>query len=302
MHSKPDSVVTTHPPGGVSTDERESRLTRSIRQASLDGSVAMGVFVTCGFPNAEATPHILAAIADAGADFIELGMPFSDPLAEGIPIQRSSERAILGGSTLDRVLSAAQTFTGQHDTPLVLMGYYNPILQYGLSNFCRNAESSGVDGLIIPDLPPEESGPLEAAASAHNLDLIFLVAPNTSADRVRQIDRRSTGFVYAVSTTGVTGGQIQPTDSIDQYLQTVADIVEQNPLLVGFGIRTPDDAVKLSNHTDGFIVGSAVISTIEALWDDETIDDSDRLTRLTAFVRSLKPPIEARPPLPPGNE
>ncbi len=248
----------------------------------------MGIFVTAGFPDQTATLPILDAIVAGGADFIELGMPFSDPLAEGVPIQRSSERALRGGSNLDRTLSTAKSFTEKHDVPLVLMGYYNPILQYGISNFCTSAESSGVVGLIIPDLPPEEAGPLADAAAECNLDLVFLVAPNTSSNRIRSIDAKSSGFVYAVSTTGVTGSQISGTNLIDQYLQQTAELVENNPLLVGFGIRTADDARALSKHTDGFIVGSAVVSIIESLWETQ-LTQSERCLQLTTFVRSLRP-------------
>lgn len=270
------------------SESTHSLLSTTIKSVSARGGRAMGVFVTSGFPDAEATRPILDAIVAGGADFVELGMPFSDPLAEGIPIQRSSERALRGGSNLDRTFAEAESFTDRHDVPLILMGYYNPILQYGISNFCERAKSSGVAGLIIPDLPPEESGPLATAVDQCNLDLIFLVAPNTSSDRIRSIDVRSSGFVYAVSTTGVTGGELDAKAAIDNYLQRTSTLVTKNPLMVGFGIRSGSDARDLSRHTDGFIVGSAVVSLIESLWGG-TESVPERCNRITEFVRSLRP-------------
>lgn len=248
----------------------------------------MGVFVTSGFPDAASTLPILDAIVAGGADFIELGMPFSDPLAEGVPIQRSSERALRGGANLARTLQVAQEFTTLQSTPLVLMGYYNPILQYGISNFCRDAESCGIAGLIIPDLPPEEAMQLELAARKHNVALTYLIAPNSSDDRISLVGGRSTGFVYAVSTTGVTGGQANASESVDEYLRKAVKLIPNLPLLVGFGIRTRADAVKLSRHTDGFIVGSALVAKIESLWkEDLTLEE--RTVAITDFVYNLHP-------------
>lgn len=252
----------------------------------------MGVFVTSGFPDSQATLPILDAIVAGGADFIELGMPFSDPLAEGLPIQRSSERALRGGSTLLRTLHTAKEYTSLHSVPLVLMGYYNPILQYGISNFCRDAGSSGVAGLIIPDLPPDEAAELEAAAKQNDISVIFLVAPNSTDERIRLVASRSSGFVYAVSTTGVTGGKTDASDSVDDYLKRAKELVDDIPLLVGFGIRTGADAVKLSRHTDGFIVGSALIMLIDGLWEKE-LTMIERTTAITDFVRNLRPDMRA---------
>lgn len=249
----------------------------------------MGLFLTSGFPDPDSTLPILQAIDAGGADFIELGMPFSDPLAEGKPIQRASERALAHGATLDDAFRTAEQFRADSDTPLFLMGYLNPILRYGASDFCRAAVSSGVDGLILPDLPPEENALVSDHAAQHGLDLIHLIAPNTPDARIRRIDQRASGFVYAVSVTGLTGSDLGTDDSVQTYLQRARDLVIQNPLLVGFGIRSHEDAVRMSRHTDGFIVGSALIDRVSELWDaDDALSREERLAQIRNFARALK--------------
>ena len=246
----------------------------------------MGLFLTSGFPGPGATLDVLRAV-DGHADFVELGMPFSDPVAEGLPIQMASERALRQGATMAGTFETAAAFRATSDTPLVLMGYANPVMRYGVSDFCADAASSGVDGLILPDLPPEEAEELEVAAAQHDLSVTHLIAPNTSDDRVRLVDDRSTGFVYAVSVTGLTGSGLGAEDATDAYLARARSLVEQ-PLLVGFGISTGADAARLTRHTDGFIVGSALIRLVEELWDDPSLTDSQRRDRVTAWARSLK--------------
>ena len=259
---------------------------------------AMGLFLTDGFPNPDATVPLLHAIDRGGADFIELGMPFSDPLAEGRPIQRASARALSHGVTLLDTLQTVEAFREDSDTPLLLMGYVNPVFKYGVDAFCRDAAEAGVDGLILPDLPPQESDALCDAAAAHGLELVFLIAPNTSDERIRVVDERATGFVYAVSVTGLTGSDLAETPSVDEYLMHARDFVAQNPLLVGFGIKTHDDAMELSRHTDGFIVGSALINRVEALWDAPERPTADRLAEVEAFARHLKSGTAAPAPQP----
>jgi tryptophan synthase alpha chain len=247
----------------------------------------MGLFLTSGFPEPRATLPILLAAAEH-ADFIELGMPFSDPVAEGLPIQQASERALRQGATMRGTFETAAAFRSKSDTPLVLMGYANPVVRYGVGDFCRDAASSGVDGLILPDLPPEESEELEAAAHEHGLSVTHLIAPNTSDSRVRLVDRRSTGFVYAVSVTGLTGSGLGAHAATDAYLDRARALVQENPLLVGFGIQTGADAARLTRHTDGFVVGSALIRLVERLWDDPDLTDSERLAEVTDWARTLK--------------
>ncbi len=267
-----------------------NRLTTQLADCIGRGRKAMGIFLTDGFPTRDATDGLLDAIVAGGADFVELGMPFSDPLAEGLPIQHASDVALRGGVTMQSTLETACRFRQRHtDAPLLLMGYVNPVLRYGLSNFCRDCASSGVDGLILPDVPPEESVQLESAALEHGLATVFLAAPNTPNDRLLRLDNLATGFVYAVSVAGITGAELGDTSPVERYLARARTHVTRNPLLVGFGIRTADDASRLSQSTDGFIVGSALIRHVESLFEDDTLTDAKRYERTAAFVRALHP-------------
>lgn len=265
-----------------------SRFERVAAEALTDGRKLAGIFLTNGFPDLAATPDLLRVIDDAGADFIEVGMPFSDPLAEGLPIQRSSARALEQGVRMRDAFGTVETFRRRSDTPVFLMGYLNPILAYGVSNFCRDAHSSGVDGLIVPDLPPGlELVGFEAAAREVGLDTVFLIAPNSSNARIEDVDAATTGFVYAVTVAGLTGSAISSTDAVDIYLERARRHVSRNPLLAGFGIRSAEDARRLSRHTDGFIVGSALIRIIESAWNAHPASGSSRLQEIERFVRVL---------------
>ena len=266
----------------------KSAIRKTLSAVKSRGEKAMGIFLTNGFPALEATLPLLNTIDEAGADFIELGMPFSDPLAEGLPIQHSSEIALGNGVTMRDAFNVSEAFRKKSETPLLLMGYINPVYRYGISNFCRDAHSSGVNGLILPDLPPEESDMIREAAHQHNLDLVFLIAPNTPDDRIRETDALATAFVYAVSMTGLTGTTINSKDAASEYLERAQQLVKQNPLLVGFGIKAYEDAMKLSHHTDGFIVGSAVIKAVEALWENEQLSLGNKLANVRRLVSSLK--------------
>lgn len=265
-----------------------SRLQPLFERLRARGEKALGLFLTNGFPDPESTLPLLQAIDRGGADFIELGMPFSDPLAEGLPIQRSSARALGHGVTLTDAFMTAQRFRQRSETPLLLMGYINPIYRYGVSNFCAAAHSSGVDGLILPDLPLEERPLMAEAAAAAGLDLVHLIAPNTPDARIRAIDAEASGFIYAVTVTGLTGSQIGAADAVEAYLQRAKGLVQQNPLLAGFGIKTHADVVRMSRSTDGCIVGTALINLAERLWDDATLTQVERLAAVEAFVWGLK--------------
>jgi tryptophan synthase alpha chain len=265
-----------------------NRLRTTLDGLRQRGEKALGVFLTSGFPSPVDTGALLEAIDTAGADFIELGMPFSDPLAEGLPIQRASTRALRHGTTMADTLRTAERFRQGSRTPLVLMGYVNPILRYGAREFCRDAAASGVDGLILPDLPPEEADLIAAHAEEARLALTFLVAPNTPAPRIRTVAGLCSGFVYAVSVAGVTGSEIASRTAVSEYLKQARMEVGITPLLVGFGIRTPEDAALLSAEADGFVVGSALIRLVEDLWDDPSLDAASRLARVRAFVSDLK--------------
>lgn len=265
-----------------------SQLSDLITRTSERGERSLGMFVTSGFPTLEATPDLLKAIDAGGADFIELGMPFSDPLAEGLPIQRSSERALKNGVTMQATLAFAKEFTAQSDTPLLLMGYGNPVMRYGISNFFRDARSSGVQGVILPDVLPAEDSPFFLAAKEHDVDLVCLISPTTPPARMTLIDSMSSGFVYAVSVTGITGADTGDASPILSYLREAKATIRKNPVLVGFGIRSAADVRKLSENTDGAIVGSALINHIDTLWNDASLAAADRLSSVETFVRALK--------------
>ena len=275
-----------------------SRLDATFERLQARNEKAMGLFLTDGFPTPDATIPILKALDRGGVDFIELGMPFSDPLAEGRPIQEASAKALSHGVGMADTFQSAEVFRRQSDTPLLLIGYVNPVLAYGIEDFCRDAAAAGVDGLILPDLPPEESDKLCESAATHELDVVFLVAPNTDDDRIGAVDERATGFVYAVSVTGLTGSDLDAAPTVDEYLQRTSELVTQNPLLVGFGIKTHEDAMHLSRHTDGFIVGSALINRASTLWDDPHKSDAERLDAVEAFARHLKHGEPAETPSP----
>lgn len=264
-----------------------SRLSDTLATLRHRGQKAAGLFLTNGFPTPNDTLDVLHAVDRGGADFIELGMPFSDPLAEGLPIQRSSARALRHGVKMADAFETVAAFRAESDTPVVLMGYINPLLRYGVEDFCQDAAQSGVDGLILPDVPPEESGLIQDAAADAGLDLIFLIAPNSSDERIERIDELATGFVYAVSVTGLTGSTIDGASGVQAYLQRARSLVQDNPLLVGFGIKAHDDAMRMSQHTDGFIVGSALIEEVERLWDDAGLSRTARLAGVERFIRAL---------------
>ncbi|MEQ9105220.1 MAG: tryptophan synthase subunit alpha [Rhodothermales bacterium] len=262
-----------------------SRLSTAI----LAARPALGIFLTAGFPSRADTLPVLRAIEDGGADFIELGMPFSDPLAEGLPIQRSSKRALEDGMTMQRTLDMAAAFRAESTLPLLLMGYANPVLRYGPGNFFRACRSSGVDGVILPDVPLEEAPRFTSEAAANDIDFVFLVSPTTSNARMQQIDQHASGFVYAVSVNGITGTALGDADSTAAYLKRARTHIVQNPLMVGFGIRNHDDVVRLSPSTDGCIVGSALVGQIEQWWDERPdATPGERLDAVRTFVHSLK--------------
>jgi len=230
---------------------------------------ALAVFVTAGFPHADATPTIVHALEDGGADIIELGMPFSDPLADGPVIQASSAAALANGATLESVLEDVRMIRSSSDVPVVLMGYLNPILSFGEDEFFREAAAAGVDGMILPEVSLEEFARFSDRLRTHDLSGILLVTPVTGSERIKAIDERSSGFLYCVSTTGVTG--MPGSSSAGDYLKMVKGHVRKNPLMVGFGIATPDDAKRLCSSVDGVIVGSAFIRFLATSPSSEAI-------------------------------
>ncbi|WP_138429505.1 tryptophan synthase subunit alpha [Fodinibius saliphilus] len=250
-----------------------------------DSSKIMSLFLTAGYPDVESCVDLILGFDKNGVDMVELGMPFSDPLADGPTIQYSSNVAIEQGITMEKILDIVKQVRKKSEIPIILMGYINPVIKYGIERFCQEASKVGVDGLIIPDIPIEESGIMTKEAEQHNLPIIYLVAPNTSDERMRNIDEQSQGFVYCVSVTGVTGAREgeEVAQSVQRFIDRVKTNISQNPKMVGFGIKSHEDAQKIAADMDGFIVGSALIDTIRENypkkgWKDEVF----------AFVRTLK--------------
>jgi len=237
-----------------------NRITETLHTLSARNEKALVCFLTAGFPTIDATLPLVSEIEKGGADIIELGMPFSDPLAEGPVIQYSSQVALNQGVTLDTILSYVRTIRKSSEIPLILMGYLNPILAYGAEKFFSAAAKAGVDGLILPELPFEESKRYKSIFANTSLANIMLVTPTTPPKRIALIDHESAGFLYCVSTTGVTGSTARSTSI--RYIRNVKKSAKKNPVLVGFGITTPADAQRIARHADGVIVGSALIQRI----------------------------------------
>lgn len=263
---------------------RENRIEQLFKNRDLSSKV-MSLFLTAGYPDSESTVDLILGFEENGVDMVELGMPFSDPLADGPTIQYSSNEAIRQGVTLEKILEMVKEVRKHSEIPLVLMGYINPVLRYGVDAFCRDAAEAGADGLIVPDIPIEESDVIEEEARKNNLPLIYLVAPNTPDERMREIDNRSKGFVYCVSVTGVTGAREgeEVARSVQRFIKRVRKNITRNPKMVGFGIKSHEDALKIAADMDGFIVGSALIDTIHRFYPEEGWKD-----RVFAFVNSLK--------------
>ncbi len=224
---------------------------------------ALITYVTVGYPSIEATLKVVPLLARCGCDMVELGIPFSDPLADGVTIQRSSFRALQSGVTPKICLEVARQLRREINIPLVFMTYYNPIFSYGLGEFCGACAKSGIDGLIIPDLPPEEGAELETISQKNGLDLIYLLAPTSTEERIRVVAEKSRGFIYLVSVTGVTGARDRLPADLEKFVRRVRQVATQ-PLCVGFGISTPEQAKRVAGIADGVIIGSRLIQLMEA--------------------------------------
>ncbi|MCW8834959.1 MAG: tryptophan synthase subunit alpha [Rhodospirillales bacterium] len=246
----------------------ETRLKRRFAELKAANRAAFVAFITAGDPDAETSAAILAGLPGAGADVIELGMPFSDPMADGPAIQYSSQRALASGMTLRKTLAMVRDFRRTDDaTPIVLMGYYNPIYSYGVDAFVKDAKEAGVDGLIVVDLPPEEDSELAAPARAGGIDFIYLTTPTTDDARLPKVVGNASGFVYYVSVTGVTGGASATQDAV---VEAVARLRRHTdlPVAVGFGIKTPEHAASVARVADAAVVGSALVNLVESNRDD----------------------------------
>ena len=239
-----------------------TRITRRFDELRRAGEMGLVAYLTAGDPTLEATERIVASLAEAGADVIELGVPFSDPLADGPTIQRASERALRSGTTLSGVLGLVKRLRQKTDVPLVLFSYFNPVLQMGLDVFADAAAAAGADGVLITDLTPEEAGEYRQAVAARGLDTIFLAAPTTTDERLARIAEASSGFLYLISRTGVTGARDVLPEDLPALLRR-ARAKTRLPIAVGFGISLPGHVSILGGLTDAAVVGSALVEEIE---------------------------------------
>ena len=246
----------------TSVAHNSTRLSKQFAELRAAGELGMVAYVTAGDPTLDATHKFVLALAEAGADTIELGVPFSDPLADGPTIQRASERALKSGTTLAGVLDLVRRIRQSSQIPLVLFSYYNPILQLGLKKFAATCAAAGADGVLATDLTPEESTEYRRILHAHNLDTIFLAAPTSSDERLKIISAASTGFLYIISRTGVTGAKDSLPDELPALLRRARHFTEL-PLAVGFGISLPGQVSVLGGLADAAVVGSALVSEIE---------------------------------------
>ena len=274
----------------------ETRITRRFAQLKRAGRSGLVVFVTAGDPDAATSVGILNGLARAGADLIELGVPFSDPMADGPAIQASSQRALKNGITLRKILKIVTDFRRQDDaTPIVLMGYYNPIYVYGVDDFIRDAKAAGVDGLIVVDLPPEEEKELCLPARDAGLNFISLTAPTTDAARLPRVVRNASGFVYHVSIAGITGTRSALIGDVGRAVERIRSVTDL-PVAVGFGIKTPEQAADVARVADAAVVGSAIVNTVAANLDDQGRARPDLVENVLGFVHGLGAAVRAAKP------
>lgn len=266
-----------------------SRLDRRFAALKAEGRAGFIAYVMGGDPDFETSADIIAALPDAGADIIELGFAFSDPMAEGPSIQRAAERALRAGMSLSRTLELAAGFRkGDDATPLVLMGYLNPVESMGYEAFAARAAQSGIDGLIVVDCPPEEAGALHAALEAEGISLIRLATPTSDAERLKVVVKGTSGFVYYVSVAGVTGVKSAAPEAIAAAVQKVREAAAL-PVAVGFGVRTPEQAAGVARIADAVVVGSALVDEVaRALADQRAVKPAvvDAVRALGAAVRA----------------
>jgi len=244
--------------------------------------VALIPYVTVGYPSIESTLEVVPMLAANGCDIVELGIPFSDPLADGATIQNASFQALQKGVTPSLCLEVAKELSQKVNIPMVFMTYLNPVFNYGYERFCQACSNSGIGGLIIPDLPPEEGSDLEIICRKHNIDLIYLLAPTSTEERIKIVADKSRGFIYLVSVAGITGARDKLPVDLGAFVSRVRKIAKQ-PLCIGFGVSTPAQAKQVAEMADGVIVGSRIIQLIEA---------DDGFTSVATFVKELRCAID----------
>ena len=248
----------------------------------LNGNKALVAFFTAGDPDLSASKEIFSVVEKSGADIIEIGVPFSDPLADGPTIQASSQRSLQNGTTLKKIINLVTEIRGQSQLPIVLMTSFNPVFVYGQKAFVKDAVKAGVDGVIVPDLPPEEADEFLGYANEKKLDMIFLLAPTSTPERVERVGEISKGFIYYVSLTGTTGTKIALAKNLQEKVTSIKNKV-QLPVLVGFGISGPEQAKEAAQCSDGVIIGSAIVKMIETY-----SDPAERNRHIADFISGIK--------------
>ncbi|MFH1442073.1 MAG: tryptophan synthase subunit alpha [Candidatus Omnitrophota bacterium] len=258
-----------------------NRIDRKFKQLRVSGKKAFIAFITAGYPSLAVTEKLILEFSKIGVDIIELGVPFSDPMADGPIIQQASKTALEKGVNLDNIFSMVKECRKKTDIPICLMTYYNPVFRYGEKRFTNRANLSGVDGVIIPDLIPEEAKSFIKCARADNLSTIFFLAPTSTKERIKLISSVSTGFIYYVSLTGVTG----PRKNLPEDCIKNISLIKQNtqkPVCVGFGISTSGQIKEINKNADGVIIGSSIVAKIK-----ENIGNSDLVSKVGGFVKDL---------------
>ena len=258
-----------------------SRITETFTALKRDGKKGFIPFITAGDPDLQTTKALIIELAHAGATLIELGIPFSDPMADGPVIQRASERALRHGFGIDDVLQVVSDARTETDVPIILFSYFNPLLQFGIERLGREAKGAGVDGVLVTDLVPEEAGEFASALRANDLDMIFLVAPTSTDERLKMVAERASGFIYAVSRAGVTGTRDEMSSEAEKLVERVRNFSDL-PVAVGFGISTPDHVRDVWRYADAAVVGSAIVKVVE-----ESSSGSVAVSNVGQVVRQL---------------
>ena len=274
----------------MSIPNRVNRIDLLFKRLKRERKKALIPFITAGDPDLDTTKDLVLALEESGAHIIELGVPFSDPLADGPIIQAASLRALRQGVDLGKVFELVEDVRQETEIPLLLMTYYNPVFRLGLEKTAHRAALVGVDGFIIPDLPPEESGEWTELARANNLDVIFLVAPNTPPSRARFVASKTSGFLYAVSLTGITGKRKGIQEGLTDYLKMLRSITNK-PIAVGFGISSPSQVKAIGPLCDGVIVGSALVDFLAQYGNKK-----DCFIQIRSFVKSIAEALMGNPP------
>ncbi len=272
----------------MTTTHKKSRIDRRFEALKAGGNKALVTFLTAGDPDYDTSLEIIKGLPVAGADIIEIGMPFTDPMADGPAIQASSLRALKAGQNTLKTLQMVREFRkNEADTPIVLMGYYNPIYIYGCDRFIKDALEAGVDGLIIVDLPPEEDEELCIPALAAGLNFIRLATPTTDDKRLPKVLVNTSGFVYYVSITGITGTATPDVDIVGSAVKRLKNHTDL-PVVVGFGVRNPEQAAAFSAHADGVVVGTALVDALKQTLSSDNVSDTTTVDSVLSLVRDLK--------------